>query len=146
MKNNFILSRSKMKNIKFLAIVLIVFTFCSCNLFNTHHNDDITENIPVVTNVEDAYTYTVNAEAFSDSTREVLNFNSNEAVLTYTVLEYSEGSIQLEIDNADTLIIYTDLIESNLVIVEDLNDKPMHIELVLNNFSGMFELALANDN
>jgi len=89
-----------MKNFKFLASVLILFTFCSCNLFNTHHNDDITENIPVVTNVEDAYTYTVNAEAFSDSTREVLNFNSNEAVLTYTVLEYSEGSIQLEIDNA----------------------------------------------
>lgn len=135
-----------MKYCKFFVVILIVFAFCSCNLFDTHHHDDITENTPIVTNVEDAYTYTVNAEAFSDSTGDVLDFNSNEAVLTYTVLYYSEGSIKLEIDNSDTLIIYTDQIETNLVIVENLNDKPHQIELVLENFTGLLELALARDN
>lgn len=134
-----------MKKIKFLTLILIVCAFCSCNLFKTHHNDDITENTPIITNVEDAYTYTVNADAFSDSTREALVFGSNEAVLTYTVLDYSEGFITLEIDNSDTLTIYNDTIDANIIIVEDINEKPCFIELVFDNFSGIFELALAED-
>ncbi len=135
-----------MKKIKFLTIILIVCAFWSCNLFKAHHNDNITENTPIITNVEDAYTYTVNAEAFSDSTREALVFGSNEAVLTYTVLDYSEGFITLEIDNSDTLTIYNDTIDGNIIIVEDINEKPCFIELVFENFSGMFELALARED
>lgn len=127
----------------FVLIILIAIAFCSCNLFDSNHNNDITENIPIITNVEDAYTYTVNAGAFSDSTYEVLVFSGDEAVLTYTILDYSEGNVTLEIDNADTVLIYNDIIDGNTIIVEDLNEKPCFIELVFDNFSGMFELALA---
>ncbi|MBN2017992.1 MAG: hypothetical protein JW794_07695 [Candidatus Cloacimonetes bacterium] len=134
-----------MKKSILVLVLLIGIAVCSCNLFNSHHNNQITENTPVITNVEDAYTYTVNGDAFSDSTREALVFSSNEAVLTYTILDYSAGTIILDIDNADTLLIYNDTINGNAVIVEDVNEKPCFIKLVFDNFSGMFELALAED-
>lgn len=135
-----------MKYIKFSAVILMIFVLFSCNKITVHNIPALTENIPVVTNVEDAYTYTINADAFSDSLYKLLNFNTDESVITYTVLYYSQGSVDLEIDNSDTLIIYTDQIENNLVIVENINDKPHQIELVLDNFTGLLELALANEN
>ncbi|TSA26935.1 hypothetical protein D4R71_02950 [bacterium] len=135
-----------MKYIKFSAVILMIFVLFSCNKITVHNIPALTENIPVVTNVEDAYTYTINADAFSDSLSKVLNFSTTESVITYTVLNYSQGSVDLKIDDSASTIIYNDMIESNIVIVENLRDRPQHIEMVLNNFSGMFELAMASDN
>ena len=134
-----------MKNVKFLALVLIVIVLFSCNKITIHNIPALTENIPVVTNVKDAYTYTINAKAFSDSLYKFLNFSTDESVITYTVLYYSQGSVDLKIDNSSSTIIYNDMIDSNIVIVDNLHDRPKHIEMVLNNFSGMLELTLARE-
>ena len=135
-----------MKYIKFSAAILMILVLFSCNKITVHNIPCLTENIPVVTNVEDAYTYTINAEAFSDSLYKLLNFSTDGSVITYTVLNYSQGSVDLKIDNSSSIIIYNDMIESNIVIVENLNERPQHIEMVFNNFSGLFELTLAQED
>jgi len=135
-----------MKNIKFLAFVLIIIVLLSCNKITHHNIPDPTLNTPVITNVEDAYTYTINAHAFSDSLSGILDFSSDETVITYTVLNYSQGSADLKIDNAASTTIYNDMIENNVVLVESLHEKPHQIELVLENFTGLLELVLACEN
>lgn len=135
-----------MKNIIFLTLILCALSLLSCNETTTVHIPDPTINIPVITNVEDAYTYTVNAETFSDSVSGILDFTTDESVITYTVLDYSEGSIRVKVDDTASCPIYQDLIENNVVLVDNLNQKPYLIELVLDNFTGTLEFVLARED
>lgn len=128
-----------------LLLVLISIAAVSCNLFHNSSGNNPVVNTPVVTNLENVFTYTINAASFSDSLHDTLEFNVDETILTYSIIYYDQGSIELTIFDSDSTQIYQDLISNNKVMVEELNILPSFIKIILKNFDGIFELTLAND-
>ncbi len=135
-----------MKKIFFIVVLLFSLFILSCNLFNSSNNDNPTINSPIIANVEDAFSYVVDAVNFSDSLYNELNFQNDQTVFTYTTIGYDGGSVRITVFDSDTTQIYQDTITSNEVVAQELQTKPKFIEIVLKNFDGLFELALARDN
>ena len=130
-------------------ITILFLTFCSDkdDLINSPIDllTDGYNNIPVIVNTENTYTFTVNAKNFSYATDDKLNFSTDSLIITLTLanVNSSNGSMKV-FNNTEQEIFSESLTESKVIVKTDLvGQTPGQIKLELVNFTGQLTAVVA---
>lgn len=104
-------------------------------------------NIPVLVNTENSFTFTVSANNFNYSVEEILNFTGDSTVVTITLAQASSIESEVSIFNDDGNIIFDEDLNGSKVVVNDniIFERPNKIKIDLINFSGKLTLVVASD-
>ncbi|MBI5021012.1 MAG: hypothetical protein HZB59_06215 [Ignavibacteriales bacterium] len=121
----------------YLFIISIILSINSCkdDVATTTANDD--SNSPVVANVTNSFTYTVNANQYSSNSQNDLNFLSDSLVVTLSSSNYSSGQAIIVLNDSANATIFSDTLKSNktIAITSLKTTKPKHCILALTNLT-----------
>ena len=136
--------------------LLIVFLITIPFLTNCNDNDDLINspidllsdsynNIPVIVNTENSYTFTVNAKNFSYSTEDNLNFSTDSLVITLTLANVISSTGSIKVFNNMEQEIFSESLNGNKVIVKTdlIGQNPKQIKLELVKFTGQLTAVIA---
>lgn len=141
-----------MKQLRLLILFLITFIFltnCTDNNDSINSPIDLLEdsynNIPVIVNTENSYTFTVSAKNFSYSTDDILNFSTDSLVITLSLANANSSSGTMKVYNNLDQEIFSESLNGSKVIVKTdiIGQNPKQIKLDLNNFTGQLTAVIA---
>ncbi len=134
-RNNFILG---LFLISFLAL-----SACHKNDILSPENND--QNIPVVANVQNAFSFVVAARSYNHSDNYNLQFSGDTLAVAVTISRFINGSGEITIYNGNNSVIYSKKITSNIILADVMQPQtmPARINIDLNNFSGSLVLSAA---
>lgn len=138
-------------NIKFLLIILLSFLV----LFNSCREDDNfllypdleqNENIPVVLNSTNIFTFSITAYKYSNNLTERLYFNTDSNFITIVLKNIIADKSFIEIYSQNDELIFEQLLTSDLVFHENLliPKIPYYFKLQLLNFTGNMTFVISN--
>ncbi|HCX22411.1 MAG: hypothetical protein CMB80_32795 [Flammeovirgaceae bacterium] len=132
-----------MKNV-FTPLLFLGLLMAGCTTDDLDDMDiEAIQNIPVTTNVANAFTYVVKADGFSQQINSSLNFDSTAFVLSLVVADYSSGELSMAIYNEDSSQVYRQQITSNMVFTDFPEFQPTALEMDVDGFSGSLTLTVA---
>ena len=110
-----------------------------------YSSGDYFSNTPVTANVEDAYTYVVNASSFTYEQLQPIAFTTDSLTVAITVRNFSKGQGTIDLRDAGNNLLYSKTISSGLVSAEviKLPGLAKKINLSFTRFSGQFTLSIA---
>lgn len=131
-----------------LLVLFLSLLLTSCMSDSENLSNLITtpfDNIPVVVNTLNAYTFTLNANEFSETRSENLSFNTDSLVITLTLGNHSAGGGSLTVAGSDSSEIFSESLDRNKVVIRtDVNGHiPKTISVTLIDFTGSVSLVLA---
>ncbi len=103
-------------------------------------------NIPVIVNVENAYTLSLNATDFSLTRTDSLNFRADSIAITLSLANNSSGTGEITLLSADSSVIFREPLQENKVIVrsEVIRKIPVAAHIWLKNFTGNISFIAAS--
>ena len=131
----------------YILIVLIIVVFIGCKENSTVSiQSSASQNAPVVVSTTNAFTYAINANAYTDSTAYDLTFSSDSLACTLAVSSYSSGNASLSIrDSTDSIIFYNFVTtDETIVITQAGKGIPKRFTLSCNNFTGKISFVLSH--
>ena len=134
------------KNIYILAIFLSsLFCFSACHKNEVVSPDNNADNIPVVSNAQNAFSFVVAAKSYSYSDNHNLQFNGDTLIVAITLNHLLSGAGEVSILDGNNSVIYNKKITSDIVSADviKLTAVPANIKIDLNNFSGSLVLSAA---
>ena len=131
-----------MKNSLYLLSFLVVFS-CVDPQDMEDMNVDLVQNIPVMANTSNAFSYVIRANDFSHQVNSSLNFDSTAFVVSLVIAEYSQGTIALAVYNEDSSQVYQQQISSNMVLADFPEFLPTALDMNLEDFSGSVTVSIA---
>jgi hypothetical protein len=110
--------------------------------------DDMYDNIPVIVNTENSFTFTVVANNLNYFYENDLYFSEDSLVYTITLNNASSNNSYLNLLDSDGHIIISESLNSSSVIVntELDGDHLNSINIELNGFSGLLTIVVALKN
>ncbi len=125
----------------FLAGVANLF---SCNKSTNPGDLNSTVNMPVMTSVPNSYTYSVNANNFSNESRNNLSFSSDSLVVTLTTVSFVSGTAIIAVKDSLGSSVFVDTVRSNttLAYAPTKLSIPKTCNIVLTNFSANLVFTL----
>lgn len=132
-----------------LFIAILFLTNCKDNedLINSPIDllSDSYNNIPVIVNTQNSYTFTVNAKNFSYSTEDNLNFSTDSLVITLTIANVNSSNGTMKVFNNLDQEIFAESLNDNKVIVKTdlIGQNPKQIKLELIKFTGQLTAVIA---
>jgi hypothetical protein len=132
-----------MKVCNFFVIgIILCITSCKNNPTSTTVHDSL--NSPITTNVTNSFTYTVNADQYSDNSNNDLSFLSDSLVVTLTSSSYSSGQAIILVSDASNATIFSDTVRSNKtnVIAHLKTTKPRHCILNITNLTAKLSFVV----
>ena len=132
-----------------LFIAILFLTNCKDNedLINSPIDllSDSYNNIPVIVNTQNSYTFTVNAKNFSYSTEDNLNFSTDSLVITLTIANVNSSNGTMKVFNNLDQEIFAESLNDNKVIVKTdlIGQNPKQIKLELVKFTGQLTAVIA---
>ena len=131
-----------MKKILLLPLIL----FFSCDEISDDSSEidaalDMAKNIPVISNVGNAYSLAINAVDFSMQDNSDVKMDSS-LVVSIAVADYSSGSMQFSIFAEDSSLVFDRMITSSTVISEFPSSAARSISVVMENFSGKVSFSV----
>jgi|GEM_PF-4413889 len=132
----------------FIPVLLLLFNSCynSSDPDQLNINTDLIQNVPVSSNVTNAYSYVIAADNFTSEHNLTLDFDSTSFVCSLTIAAYKAGTLDVQIFNKDSSETFVRKINSGTVITEFPSFKPEKLHLVLDQFTGNVSLSLASDD
>ena len=100
----------------YLFIIGMILCLNSCKNSSTPTTIHDNLNSPVTTNVTNSFTFSVNANQFSMTSDNVLNFLSDSLVITLSSTSYISGQAIIVVSDSSSATIFSDTIKSNKVI------------------------------
>ncbi len=133
-----------MKSIFSWLIIIFVLGFISCRNEITSLQPTSAQNSPVVTNTTNCFTYSVNANQFSDESQSTLNFRSDSLIVTLTCSEYLSGQAIVAVRDSLNAVIFSDTVVSNktITVVGMKTNRPKLSHVMLDKFTGKFVFTL----
>jgi len=133
-----------MKGIFSWLIIIFVLGFVSCKNEITSLQPNSAQNSPVVTNTTNCFTYSVNANQYSDETQSTLNFRSDSLIVTLTCSEYLSGQAIIAVRDSLSAVIFSDTVMSNktITVVGMKTNRPKSSYVMLDKFTGKFVFTL----
>ena len=127
----------------FIIVMILCLTSCKDNSVSTIVQNNV--NSPVTTNVTNSFTYSVNANQYSDNSNNNLSFLSDSLVVTLTASSYSSGQAIILVSDASNATIFTDTVRSNKtnVIAHLKTTKPSHCILNITNLTAKLVFVVA---
>ncbi|MBA4311360.1 MAG: hypothetical protein C0417_01900 [Chlorobiaceae bacterium] len=119
----------------FIIVLILCFTSCKDNgTTSTIHND---LNSPVIANVANSFTNTINANKFSCNSQNDLNFLSDSLTVTILSTNYSSGQAIIVVSDSSNATIFSDTVKSNktIAITNLKTTKPKHCILALTDLT-----------
>lgn len=110
--------------------------------------DDVYNNIPVVVNTENSFTFTVAANELYYSYDNNINFNRDTLVVTITLTNASSNNSSVQIRDSGNNIVFNESLNESKVLVntELINLDPKQVNLELQEFSGQLTFVIAPKN
>jgi hypothetical protein len=107
-------------------VVVMILCLHSCNDNSTKPTDNGNVNSPVITNLTNNFTYSVQARNYTATDENTLSFTSDSLIVTLTSSEYLSGIAIVSLRDSLDTVIFTDTIQSNEtnVIVGLKTSKP----------------------
>lgn len=120
-----------------LTVVIAVCCF-SCETTTTEPPPGPDVNAPVTANVTNTFTYSVNANQFSDNSQNTLNFLSDSLVVTLSSSEYLSGQAIVSLRDSVNASVFSDTVRSNktIAIVNLKTTRPKSCSIVVTNLTG----------
>lgn len=139
-------------------ILLIVISFLSIICLSCKNDpeinspidliDEMYDNIPVVVNTENAFTFTIVADNITYSKESNLNFTNDSLVTTITLTNVQTRESSFEILDASGQDIFSESLNENKVVVntELKGSIPEKVLISLKDFSGKLTIVVALKN
>jgi hypothetical protein len=124
-----------MKAYYFIIGMILCLTSCKDNSTSTIVHDSL--NSPVTTNVTNSFTYSINANQYSDNSNNDLSFLSDSLVVTLSSSSYSSGQAIILVSDSSNATIFSDTVKSNktIVIAHLKTVKPRYCSLNITNLT-----------
>ncbi len=142
-----------MKKYFLQTILIFVVIFSACDSdditnIDTVNNpfDNLSENIPVVVNNENSFTFALRANKIDFSYTDNLSFSSDSLVITITSLKTSSVNSSFFVyDNLNEVIFSETLNQNKVIVKSDIGGKiPKKANIRLINYSGELTIVVAN--
>jgi hypothetical protein len=101
-------------------------------------------NSPVTANVTNSFTYSINANQYSDNSHNDLSFLSDSLVVTLSSSSYSSGQAIVFVSDSSNATIFSDTVKSNktIVIAHLKTTKPRHCDLKITNLTAKLSFVV----
>mgnify|MGYP001579145856 FL=1 len=130
----------------YASILFTVIMFVGCKEFSTSSTPPtIINNTAVVVTVTNAFTYAIDANAYTTNKIYDLSFSTDSLACTLTVGGYLSGNASINIGSTTNTVVYSDSIFSNktIVILQSGKGIPKQCTLICNNFTGKISFVLS---
>ena len=133
-----------MNKLVLIAALAAFSALVGCDKKNNPTNPPVA-NIPVVTNVPDAFTFNLSATSYTGTQQYTLSFSTDTVACSLTVTGQTAGSGSLIVADSNYSTVYADSVLSNQVVVFTQSGKgvPKRIVLAFNGYSGTISFTLA---
>jgi hypothetical protein len=125
-----------MKSYWYFPIVMILcLTSCQNNSNPTTVLDIL--HAPVTTNVTNSFTFSIDANQYSDNSNNILSFLSDSLVVTLTSSSYLSGQAIISVSDSSYATIFSDTVRSNktIAIAHLKTTRPRHCTLNITNLT-----------
>ncbi len=128
-----------MKHIFFLLTLLLIFACVEDPADPNNPNN----NMPVIINTTDNYTFTIHAEDYSNTNSDQLIFSSDTLEVYITLGNYSDGNGNISI-TSDSIEIFVDTLNANKTLIRTgiIVDVPSTVNMDFVDFSGDLSIIL----
>ena len=134
-----------MKSIQYFFFSTAILCLISCRdkSTTTEVHDNI--NSPVTANVTNSFTYTVNANQFSENSQNDLSFLSDSLVVTLSSINFLSGQAIISVKDSQSVSIFSDTVKSNktIAIAHLKTTKPKRCIITSNNLTAKLVFVLA---
>jgi hypothetical protein len=122
--------------------MILFLSSCKDNSASTILHDSL--NSPVTTNVINSFTYTINANQYSDNSNNTLSFLLDSLVVTLSSSSYSSGQAIILVSDSSNVTIFTDTVKSNktIAITNLKTTKPRHCSLNIANLTAKLSFVV----
>ncbi len=143
----------KINKIIFTLIFILNFLFVACkddeNPITGSYIDILSteyDNIPVIVNTQNSFTFTVSANNLNYNLDDELTFTSDSLVVTVTSSQSSSENSNFSILDYSDETIFTQTLNTDKVVVKDnFSGKiPHRVKIDLVNYSGKLTIVIAN--
>ena len=134
----------------FFTALFLILLVSSCRDDESTLNPIIGEfdDLPVVVNTENSFTFTVNASKLDYYIEDKLTFTKDSLVCVVTLTNASSNSSIVQLFDGSNTLIFSESLNQNKVVVDtELDGKiPKKIVVDLFNFSGQLTIVVATEN
>ena len=141
-----------MRNKYFKIITLSVCAILYCCVEPPEYDDGLLINIPAIVNESDYFSFSINAEDYSQSHSWDLSFNAVNTDTLYTSLVIKDYTVSLsdstyiKLYNSNNATIFDILITQEATSIDDIAieyiGNPNRLEFIANKFNGRIDLQL----
>ena len=134
-----------MKNIHYFFIIATTVFLGSCRDKSTTTEVHDNLNSPVTAIGTNGFTYTVNANQYSETSQNDLTFLSDSLVVTLSCSNYLSGQAIISVKDSQNVSIFLDTVKSNktIAIAHLKATKPKHCNIDINNLTATLVFVLA---
>lgn len=132
-----------MKCYRYFIIGVIVCLSSCTNNSNSPTVSDILHS-PVTTNVTNSFTFSIDANQYSDNSYNDLSFLSDSLVVTLTSTGYSSGQAIFVVSDLSNATIFSDTVRSNktIAIAHLKTTKPRHCSINITDLTAKLAFAV----
>lgn len=104
------------------------------------------DNIPVIVNTQNSFTFTVSANNFNYNLDDELSFTSDSLVVTITASQSNSTNSKFSILDLTNDQIFSESLNTDKVVVKDNFEGkiPHRVKIDLANYSGKLTIVIAN--
>ena len=132
----------------YIPTLLTIVVFGGCKENSTVSiQSSTTNNTPVVVSTTNAFTYAIDANAYTASTAYDLTFSTDSIACTLAVGGYVSGNASMYIRDSMNSIVFHDSVTTNkaIVITQASKGIPRRFILSCNNFTGKISFILSRN-
>ena len=128
----------------YYLIMGMVLCLCSCTDQSTSTTVIGILHSPVTTNTTNSFTFTIDANQYSDNSNNDLSFLSDSLVVTLSSTSYYTGQVIVFVTDASNGIIFSDTVRSSktVAIAHLKTTKPRHCNISISNLTAKFAFAV----
>jgi hypothetical protein len=125
-----------MKTYCYFAIGMVLCLASCQNNSNSTTALDILHS-PVTTNLTNSFTFSIDANQYTDNSNNLLSFLSDSLVVTLTSTSYLSGQAIISVSDSSNATIFSDTVRSNktIAIAHLKTARPRHCSLNISNLT-----------
>jgi hypothetical protein len=136
----------KERNLKYKYIFAIGMALCLISCTNGSTSPGINDILhsPVTTNTTNSFTFTIDANQYSDNSQSTLTFFSDSLVVTLSSTGYFFGQAIFSVSDSSNAIVFSDTVRSNktIAIAHLKTTRPRHCSINISNLTAKLAFAV----